>query len=81
MTSIVIKKSNDKWVAIHRGRKIGHSKCKACIINIIKSITRQAEYCDEIVVLEEDGSVGQTIKTGAKSGIHGRREDAQQAGE
>lgn len=64
MSEIVVKKDNDKWGAFVGDKRIAASACRPCVVHAILAVTKKSGKYKTIVLLNEDGSLHQTLPTG-----------------
>lgn len=79
MSEIIVHRENDRWSAFSEGRRIVSSKCKPCVIKILRSLTKNSTCYKEIVVFDSEGHMSR-IKTGSQkekeNGDEGNRQES-----
>lgn len=68
MSEIIVRKDGDKWGAWFGDHQIIKSACKACVINVLLTVTKQSDKYKTIVIQNEEGIAEKVITTGVLNG-------------
>lgn len=66
---IEVKFQENRWVALSNEKVvITSTKCRACVVNVIKNLTANSQRYRHIIVYNEDGTRAYSMLTGANNG-------------